>query len=281
MGIAALVLGILSIIIGFIPLCGAIAFFPAIVGVILGMIEIVTKSKKNEKKGMGIAGVILSALAIVFIVFWVLVIGTSDTGKIENNDIENRINNSIANDNNNANSTFNKSNKIEVTIPDFSQVSKEEIQNWCNTNKIKCDITEKYSDSVDKGAFVEQSIVANKVAYEGDKVTITYSLGKEPSQEYKNALRKAESYAKNMHMSKQRIYDQLTSEYGENFPADAAQYAIDNLVADWNANALAKAKSYQSNMAMSKQRIYDQLTSEYGERFTVEEAQYAIDHLEE
>lgn len=256
-------------------------FFPAIVGVILGMIEIVTKSKKNEKKGMGIAGVILSALAIVFIVFWVLVIGTSDTGKIENNDIENRINNSIANDNNNANSTFNKSNKIEVTIPDFSQVSKEEIQNWCNTNKIKCDITEKYSDSVDKGAFVEQSIVANKVAYEGDKVTITYSLGKEPSQEYKNALRKAESYAKNMHMSKQRIYDQLTSEYGENFPADAAQYAIDNLVADWNANALAKAKSYQSNMAMSKQRIYDQLTSEYGERFTVEEAQYAIDHLEE
>ena len=48
-----------------------------------------------------------------------------------------------------------------------------------------------------------------------------------------------------MHMSKQGIYDQLTSEYGEKFPADAAQYAIDNVEADWNANALEKAKLYQ------------------------------------
>ncbi len=30
-----------------------------------------------------------------------------------------------------------------------------------------------------------------------------------------------------MHMSKAGIYDQLTSEYGEGFEADAAQYAID------------------------------------------------------
>lgn len=30
-------------------------------------------------------------------------------------------------------------------------------------------------------------------------------------------------------MSKKGIYDQLTSEYGEAFPADAAQYAVDNL----------------------------------------------------
>ena len=32
-----------------------------------------------------------------------------------------------------------------------------------------------------------------------------------------------------MHMSKQKIYDQLTSEYGEKFTAEEAQYAIDNL----------------------------------------------------
>ena len=98
--------------------------------------------------------------------------------------------------------------------------------------------------------------------------------------EYKNALKKAESYSETMHMSKQAIYDQLVSEYGEQFPADAAQYAIDNMEADWNANALAKAKSYQETMNMSKQAIYDQLISEYGEKFTPEEAQYAIDNLE-
>ena len=101
------------------------------------------------------------------------------------------------------------------------------------------------------------------------------------SKEYQNALAKAESYSELMHMSKQGIYDQLTSEYGEKFPKDAAQYAVDNVKADWNANALAKAKDYQDTMNMSKERIYDQLTSEYGEKFTKKQAQYAIDHLDD
>ena len=48
-------------------------------------------------------------------------------------------------------------------------------------------------------------------------------------KEYRNALRSAKTYSDMMHMSKQGIYDQLTSEYGEKFDAEAAQYAIDNL----------------------------------------------------
>ena len=82
-----------------------------------------------------------------------------------------------------------------------------------------------------------------------------------------------------MHMSKQGIYDQLTSEYGEKFPADAAQYAIDNVEADWNENALEKAKLYQDQGSMSKSAIHDQLTSQYGEQFTESEADYAIANL--
>jgi len=97
--------------------------------------------------------------------------------------------------------------------------------------------------------------------------------------EYKTALRKAEQYAKVMYMSKAGIYDQLTSEYGEKYAPEAAQYAIDNMQADWNANALNKAKSYQETMSMSPEAIRDQLTSEAGEKFTPEEADYAIQHL--
>lgn len=97
--------------------------------------------------------------------------------------------------------------------------------------------------------------------------------------EYKSALRKAKSYSDTMHMSKAGLYEQLTSEYGEQFSAEAAQYAIDNLDADYKANALAKAKTYQDAMSMSPAAIYDQLISEYGEQFTAEEAQYAIDNL--
>lgn len=94
-----------------------------------------------------------------------------------------------------------------------------------------------------------------------------------------SALAKAQSYSEMMHMSKAGIYDQLTSEYGEQFEPGAAQYAIDNVKADWNANALAKAKDYQETMSMSPAAIHDQLTSEYGEQFLPSEADYAIAHL--
>ena len=62
-------------------------------------------------------------------------------------------------------------------------------------------------------------------------------------KEYRNALRSAKTYSDMMHMSKQGIYDQLTSEYGEKFDAEAAQYAIDNLNADYNENALKCEKT--------------------------------------
>lgn len=101
------------------------------------------------------------------------------------------------------------------------------------------------------------------------------------SKEYQNALEKAKTYSNLMNLSKQGIYDQLVSEYGENFPPDAAQYAIDHLDADYKANALAKAKTYYEEMNMSKAAIREQLISEYGEQFTEEEADYAIEHLDD
>lgn len=121
--------------------------------------------------------------------------------------------------------------------------------------------------------------------YESSSDNITSSSSTLPSSnvsfEDTNALAKAHQYSSVMHMSKAAIYDQLTSEYGEKFSAEAAQYAIDNMIADFNANALAKAKEYQESMAMSPEEIREQLTSEYGEKFTPEEADYAIQHLNE
>ena len=43
-----------------------------------------------------------------------------------------------------------------------------------------------------------------------------------------NALKKAKSYDKTSHMSKQCLYNQLTCEF-EQFTPEEAQYAIDNL----------------------------------------------------
>jgi ribosomal protein L17 len=99
-------------------------------------------------------------------------------------------------------------------------------------------------------------------------------------REYTAALNKAKTYANTMHMSKASVYNQLVSEYGEKFPEDAAQYAMDNLEADWKENALSKANTYASDMNMSKAAVYNQLISEYGEKFTEEEGQYARDNVE-
>lgn len=170
--------------------------------------------------------------------------------------------------------------KQKIALIDFSSMSKDEIKEWCNQNKITYNFTNEYSEYIEKDGFIRQSIKSGDYIYENEFVTIVYSLGKKPTIEQSNALKKAQSYAKTMHMSKQGIYEQLVSEYGEGFTPEAAQYAIDNIDADWNANALYKAKSYQSSLNMSRKSIYEQLVSEYGEQFTEEEAQYAMDHLE-
>ena len=177
-------------------------------------------------------------------------------------------------------SNYQKNLDVEVTVPDFGSMTKDETKVWFDNNKINGTVSEEYSSSIKKDSLISQSISTNTVIHEGDSLTIVYSLGKEPTSEEKNALKKALSYSQTMHMSKKGIYKQLISEYGEGFTEEAAQYAIDNVDVDWNANALAKAKSYQSSMNMSKSAIYKQLTSSAGEDFTAEEAQYAIDNLE-
>lgn len=70
MGIASLVLGIVSVVISFVPFCGIIALVPAIVGLILGIVDAVKKSKEQQPKGMAIAGIVCSAVAIVLIIYW-------------------------------------------------------------------------------------------------------------------------------------------------------------------------------------------------------------------
>ena len=42
-------------------------------------------------------------------------------------------------------------------------------------------------------------------------------------------LRKQKSYAKDMHMSNDSIYDLLVSNYGEKFTESEAKYAIEHL----------------------------------------------------
>ena len=97
--------------------------------------------------------------------------------------------------------------------------------------------------------------------------------------EYRRALEKADFLANDMHQSRNRVHDSLTSPYGDQFSEAAADYAVENVQTDWRQNALQSARSYQEHLGLSREEIYDQLVSPYGEDFTEEEAQYAVDNL--
>lgn len=79
MGIAAMVIGIISAILAFIPMCGYVAFVPAIIGLILGIIDAKKKASKNLPKGMSVAGIVLNAIAIVLIFLWTVVFVSAGT----------------------------------------------------------------------------------------------------------------------------------------------------------------------------------------------------------
>ena len=107
----------------------------------------------------------------------------------------------------------------------------------------------------------------------------TASSSNDSNSEYSAALGKAKSYNSLFHMSKKRMYSQLTSDF-DKFSNDAAQYAVDHLEADYKYNALFNAKNYRKLFNMSKSRLINQLTS-FIDGFTEEEANYAINHLDD
>lgn len=213
-------------------------------------------------------------ILIVIVVLFVLLVIFTPSSKNGSNSGGNNSGNNVVTGHNEI-----KSNAKKVKVVDLSAMDDKAIADWCGKVKLNCTQVSEYSDTAEKGKFISQSSAANTEVVEGSTLKYTRSAGKKPTVDQQNALEKAESYSRMSHMSKKRLYDQLTSEYGEKFEAADAQYAIDHLNVDYKQNALKKAKSYRETSHMSKKRLYDQLVSEYGEQFTPEEAKYAVDHL--
>lgn len=70
MGVASMVIGIVAAILGFVPFCNYFAALPALIGLVLGIVDVVMKARKEQPKGIGIAGVVLNGTAILLIVAW-------------------------------------------------------------------------------------------------------------------------------------------------------------------------------------------------------------------
>lgn len=68
MGIASMVIGIVSLILSFITYGSCISIIASPIGLVLGIVDLVTKNKNGEAKRMTIAGIILNALTIVILI---------------------------------------------------------------------------------------------------------------------------------------------------------------------------------------------------------------------
>ena len=96
----------------------------------------------------------------------------------------------------------------------------------------------------------------------------------------KNALQEAINYLRLKAFSRQGLIDQLSSEYGSQFPKEDAEFAVayieDHDMVDWNEQAVKEAQAYLNMKSFSKDGLIDQLSSEYGSKFTKEQAEYAV-----
>lgn len=97
MGIASLILGIISIFIGIIPILGIFAFIPAIVGLIIGIIDLINRKNKGRKKALTITGIITCSIALVFIAIWAVIIGVASSSYQLKETLNNLENNTTVN----------------------------------------------------------------------------------------------------------------------------------------------------------------------------------------
>ena len=65
-----MILGIVALVNGLLPFCGTWAIIPAFIGLILGVVDVALKTRRKQRRGPAIAGVILNPIAIAVIVLW-------------------------------------------------------------------------------------------------------------------------------------------------------------------------------------------------------------------
>lgn len=203
-------------------------------------------------------------LAIVIIFIIVVITIKLNTKKAKN--VSDNNSNNIENIVNETSNNISTSKLVKVI--DFSRMSKEEIEEWCRSNSLQYNFTEAYSDSIEKGLFVSQSVEPDTSTYEGKIITIIYSKGKEPSMGQKNALAKAKAYLAYTSFSHESLIKQL--EY-DGFSYEESLYGADNCGADWKEQAAKKAKLYMDHSSFSRSGLIKQLEFE---GFTNEQAEY-------
>ena len=86
LGVAGLVLGILSLFMAFIPCVGVIAIGPGVIAIVLSIVGLIQANKHNGAKGINIAALVISALGTLIACLWLFAfvgIASLDENQIE------------------------------------------------------------------------------------------------------------------------------------------------------------------------------------------------------
>ncbi len=135
---------------------------------------------------------------------------------------------------------------------------------------------------------IDNDNTAEKVEPKNEKTQDTENTDSSEASEtlsQQNAMTAARNYLNISAFSRKRLINQLSSNYGDGYPVEDAEYAVKHLEDTgsviWDEQAVKAAKNYLAISAFSHQGLVDQLTSEYGDQFTNEQAQYAVSYLED
>lgn len=74
-------------------------------------------------------------------------------------------------------STGSKDELTTVSVPDFTEYTRQQISTWSSTNNIKANFVEEFHDTVAAGKVISQSQAANTQVYDGSSITFKMSLG--------------------------------------------------------------------------------------------------------
>lgn len=86
LGVAGLILGILSLFLAFIPCIGVIAIGPGVIAIVLSIVGLVQANRDNGAVGINIAALVVSGLGTLIACIWLFVIvgiASLDEGQIE------------------------------------------------------------------------------------------------------------------------------------------------------------------------------------------------------
>lgn len=119
------------------------------------------------------------------------------------------------------------------------------------------------------------------VAEEAVEETTAADPTAEMTTTQKNAYKAGLNYLDTVPFSKQGLIDQLSSEYGDGYEKEDAEFAVnaieENGEVDWVEQAKKAAENYLDTMSFSKDGLIEQLESEYGDQYTHDQAVEAVE----